>query len=100
MVKTFDTEDLKRQRALTIQQAAFYANTSRDIVLRWLNSGMLGYYILPGTSSKKIQRRILREELDQFLEAQYRKSQPRQSDITGGNKYHQSSKLELLPKEK
>ena len=100
MEKTFDLGSLSRQRALTVQQVAFYAGTSRDIVLRWLNSGMLGYYVLPKTSSKKIQRRILREELDQFLEAQYRKCQLRQRENAVGINARQRLKLELLPKSK
>ena len=89
-----------KQRALTVEQAAFYAATSRDVVLRWLNSGKLGYYILPNTSLKKIQRRILRQELDQFLEAQYRKSQPKQNENTISNNNRQRFKLELHPREK
>lgn len=100
MRKPFELEDLMRQRALTVQQAAFYASTSRDVVLRWLNSGNLGYYILPNTSAKKVQRRILREELDQFLEAQYRKHEPRKSKYTDENSNRQRPKLELLPRGK
>jgi excisionase family DNA binding protein len=98
--KSFDIENFKKLRALTVQQAAFYAATSRDVVLRWLNSGSLGYYILPNTSSKKVQRRILREELDNFLESQYRKTTPRRSQHFNEITNRKRPKLELLPKVK
>lgn len=100
MEKSFDLHNLNRQRAFTVQQAAFYAATSRDVVLRWLNSGELGCYVLPNTSSKKVQRRILREELEQFLEAQYRKTKPRTSNCKIEDYKRQRPSLILLPKEK
>ncbi len=96
MKKPFDLEDLKRLRALTVEQSAFYAATSRDIVLRWLQNGKLGYYVLPNTSSKKIQRRILREELERFLDSEYRKRNPRKIEYISRKR----PELILLPREK
>ena len=96
MRKPFDLEKLQRLRALTVEQAAFFAATSRDVVLRWLISGELGYYVLPNTSSKKIQRRILREELERFLDSQYTKTNPRKVAYVNCKR----PTLELLPREK
>lgn len=96
----FDLEELRAQRALTVQQVAFYASTSRDVVLRWLNSGKLGYYVLPNTSSGKVQRRIIREELERFLEAQYRKNSPQMVKYDSGSVVRERPKLKLLPRAK
>ena len=76
MNKSFDIAALKKKNVLTVQQAAFYAGTSRPVVDRWLDSGDLGFFILPHTSSKKRQRRIFRAELDAFLEKLYQKNEP------------------------
>jgi len=74
MSKSFDIADLRKRNVLTVQQAAFYAGTSRPVVDRWLDNGSLGFYILPYTSIKKRQRRIFRAELDVFLRGLYRKN--------------------------
>jgi len=50
MKKHFALDNLNRLRALTVEQAAFYAATSHYIILRWLGNGKLGYYVLPLTS--------------------------------------------------
>ena len=50
MKKHFALENLNRLRALTVEQAAFYAATSRHVFLRWLEKRKLGYYVLPLTS--------------------------------------------------
>jgi excisionase family DNA binding protein len=73
MGNSFDISELKKENVLTVQQAAFYAGTSRPVVERWLDSGDLGYFVLPRTSSRKRQRRIFRAELDAFLESLYQK---------------------------
>ncbi|MFC1544979.1 helix-turn-helix domain-containing protein [Gemmatimonadota bacterium] len=75
MSKAFDIRELKTRNALTVQQAAFYAGTSRPVVDRWLDNGDLGFYVLPHTSSKKRQRRIFRTELDDYLKSLYQKNQ-------------------------
>lgn len=71
MSKSFDIAELKKRNVLTVQQAAFYAGTSRPIVERWLNNGDLGSFVLLRTSGKKRQRQIFRAELDAFLESIY-----------------------------
>ena len=75
MSKSFDIAELKKRNVLTVQQAAFYAGTSRPIVERWLDNGDLGYFVLPRTSIRKRQRRIFRAELDAFLEKLYQKKE-------------------------
>ena len=76
MSKIFDIVDLKKRNVLTVQQAAFYAGTSRPVVERWLDNGDLGYFVLPRTSLKKRQRRVFRVELDTFLNGLYQKKEP------------------------
>jgi excisionase family DNA binding protein len=100
MKQTFDLDTLKKQRVFTVAQAAFYSGTSRDVVLRWLHNGLLGYFVLPNTSSRKVQRRILREELEQFLESQYKKAKPRTSENNNQYTLKERPKLVLIPREK
>ena len=77
MSKSLDIADLKKKHVLTVQQAAFYAGTSRPVVDRWLENGDLGFFVLPRTSSRKRQRRIFLAELDTFLNKIYKKNEQR-----------------------
>ncbi len=80
-----------QKRALTIVEAAEYACVSRGTIENWLAKGILPFEELPSRGNRQYRfRRIRREDLESFLNSNYKQPQEKE------NKKSQKNKKELI----
>ena len=83
------------KRALTIAESAAYACVSRGTIENWLAKGILPFEELPGRGEGQYRfRRIRREDLDTFLNSNYKQPQEKENNKPQKNK----KELILLPR--
>ncbi len=75
------------KRAFTIVEAAEYACVSRATIENWLTKVMLPFEELPGRGKGQYRfRRIRREDLDTFLNSNYKQPQEKENNKPQKNK--------------